>query len=124
MDRINSALMSTLGLQPAKPVGPRAIDPSPRLRLIDRQDTVELGGSVPSRDAGASIRTNLVAGTVTESAAATLDIPDIAAPAATLASPTPAGNAAMKLYTNPSDQNAAATRRSAAESGGLVDIIA
>ncbi|MEO1585320.1 MAG: hypothetical protein AAFR96_12220 [Planctomycetota bacterium] len=100
MDRIDTSLLSSLTLTPAsKPVGPRLADPTARLRIADRQDTVELRGvAQPDR---ASI-SPLVAGTVA----------DARPPAGTTlpAAKGAAANAAMRMYASPADQNAAATR--------------
>lgn len=114
MNRIDTSLLSSLTLQPtSKPVGPRAIDPSPRLRVVDRSDTVEIGGKVQASNP-------LVAGTVSVSPAATAAPVSPLTPAAKGA----AANAAMRMYASPADQNAAATRMAsnAAPLGGTLDV--
>lgn len=121
MDRIDASLINRLTLtRPTQPpVGPRAIDPTARLRFVDRQDSVELRSvpSAPDTDgpspsaAAAPARARLLAGTVSEPAQ-----PGDTAKPATLS---PAAGRALKLYQNPSDQNAAATRGAA---GTLIDL--
>lgn len=126
MDRIDTSLLSSLTLKPTgrsggAQSGPREIDPSPRLRVMDRRDTVELGGQPLSRQfQGAN---PLVAGTVANA-------PSIATvAAASPAARTVAANAAMRLYASPADQNAAATRLASnaapgAAPGSMLDITA
>lgn len=102
MDRIDTSLLNKLTLTPAaKTAGPRAIDPTPRLRMTDRRDTVEIRGvdatppAVPTASTTAPRALNsLVAASVNTPARA----------------PTSAGNAALRMYASPGDQNAAATR--------------
>ena len=162
MNPIDSNILGRLGLtQPSKPVGPRAIDPTPRLRIVDRQDSVELR-SVPAAQpapsasaakpvasigavgettppaapdrvsrAAATMAERLVAGTVsTPAVRSVLSVPaspsfdaevmdGSGALAGPSASPSVAGGQAMRMYQNPSDQNAAATRGRA---GSLLDI--
>ncbi len=111
MDRIDTSRLSTLTLRPAgkagNAVGPRLVDPSPRLRMVDRRDTVELGASNP-----------LVAGTVSSVPAMAPGSP--VSPAARAV----AANAAMRLYASPADQNAAATRLASNATGSTLDITA
>ena len=116
MDRIDTSLLSTLTLKPAaRPVGPRAIDPTPRLRMVDRRDTVEIGGQAVDRAAASN---PLVAGTVTNAPAIAPAMP------ATPAAKSVAASAAMRMYASPADQNAAATRIASNATGSTLDITA
>ncbi len=114
MDRIDTSLLSSLTLKPAStPVGPRAIDPSPRLRMVDRRDTVEIG----SQATPTSTANPLVAGTVAEvKPAGVAPVIDAARGMA--------ANAAMRMYGSPADQNAAATRMVSNTTGSTLDITA
>ena len=132
MDRIDPTILSRLTLTPAsKPVGPRAIDPTPRLRMVDRQDSVELR-SIPASGSPSQLKVNpdaagtpagagrLVAATVSDPIDPTRLAGLPSSPLGSLGTvPSVAGSRAMKLYQNPSDQNAAATRGVA---GSLIDI--
>ena len=119
MDRIDTSLLSSLTLKPASKagntVGPRLVDPSPRLRMVDRKDTVEFGAQNAVQNVAAN---PLVAGTVSTAA--------VAAPAApaTPAAEAVAANAAMRMYASPADQNAAATRMASNATGSTLDITA
>lgn len=123
MDRIDTSLLSSLTLKPAgkagTTVGPRLVDPSPRLRMVDRKDTVEFGAQNPSHSAVQNVAANpLVAGTVSTAAVATPVAP------ATPAAKSVAANAAMRMYASPADQNAAATRMASNATGSTLDITA
>ncbi|MEL6796925.1 MAG: hypothetical protein AAFO89_08885, partial [Planctomycetota bacterium] len=117
MDRIDTSLLSSLTLTPAgkagNTVGPRLVDPSPRLRMVDRKDTVELGAQNPSPSAVQNVAANpLVAGTVSTAAVAAPVAP------ATPAAKSVAANAAMRMYASPADQNSAASGLGPGLAGG------
>ncbi|MEL6498913.1 MAG: hypothetical protein AAF937_12900 [Planctomycetota bacterium] len=119
MDRIDTSLLSSLTMKPAgragNTVGPRLVDPSPRLRMVDRRDTVELGARNKVQNVAAN---PLVAGTVGTAAVAAPVAP------ATPAAKSVAANAAMRMYASPADQNAAATRMASNATGSTLDVTA
>ena len=109
MDRIDFTT-STAGLN--KPVSlrePKLIDPSARLRIADRSDTVEFSSTL-TKTAAADSMERLIAAKVTT---------PVESVAATPARPAPAGSA-IRFYTNPTDQNAAATMGA----GSKLDVLA
>ena len=114
MDRISFSTPTTTPTPaPTSAVRPpqqRLIDPAPRLRLADREDRVELSSSGPKAAAQPKNVDRLVAARVTRP----VSPPEIAAPQT-------AASHAIKFYTNPSDQNAAATLGA---SGTSLDVMA
>ncbi|MFI4871781.1 MAG: hypothetical protein ACIARQ_08220 [Phycisphaerales bacterium JB061] len=109
MDRI-SFTQQTQGLQQQMPVRePKLIDPSARLKIADRKDSVEFS-SLTTKAAAAQSMERLVAARVTT--------PVDGVPAAP-ANPVGAGSA-IRFYTNPTDQNAAATLGA----GSKLDVLA
>ena len=106
MDRISftqhtSPTPSMASLREAKPL----LDPTSRLRIADRGDTVELS-DLSTRSAAAQSLERLIAARVTQQVQPQ-----------TLAAPAPR---AMRFYADPSDQNAAATRGA----GSMLDVMA
>lgn len=105
MDRISFIQHTQPAPSPAMLRETKPIDPTPRLRIADRSDRVELS-DLSTRSAAAQSLERLIAGRVTE--------PVKPAPVSAQAS------RALRFYTDPTDQNAAATLGA----GSSLDVLA
>lgn len=117
MDRISITQRvqpTTQNTAPART--PKLIDPSARLRMADRADTAELSSVSKSQQ----VQKAVAADSVERLIAARVVAPAAKTEALTQNEPTVQGNAAMRFYTNPSDQNAAATLGA----GSKLDVLA
>lgn len=116
MDRISftqNAQSTTPNVAPART--PKLIDPSARLRIADRADTAELSSAATSPE----IKKVVAAESVERLVAARVVSP-ATQPSGALKATTVQGNAAMRFYSNPSEQNAAATLGA----GSKLDVLA
>ncbi len=105
MDRISFVQHASPTPSPATLREPKPIDPSARLKIADRSDTVELS-DLSTRSAAAQSLERLIAGRVTEPVR----------PAQVSAQ----ASRALRFYADPTDQNAAATLGA----GSSLDVLA